>query len=525
MPNHSRTREGKSLHSEKRQLRRALELTVAGFSLANLCYVRIWSNLLTRHGPQSFSAGTRAIDLSAFLIGLCVTGVALTGLLWFAISRRRIVAVVGTAFVIAVACMPVNELRRLVIAPHFVTVLGVAAERLAHNAAGIGLLLVAAGLVAWAIVRFHAHVATVVVELALVISPLLLFSVGRTFWLLARGDVDPSFESVSDAAQARTGTGFDGRRVVFVVFDEMDFRLSFVERPAALTLPNFDALRRHSLFADSALPPASATLYSLPSYLTGQRVLTAKALGPGELELQFAGVRRPALWSKTSGFLNAIEGSGGHISLVGYRLPYCRVLRAVLSRCASWPLFGASGESSVLNIVFSQLKQIPPLGLHARWHELYELVASRSEREVADPRMDLVFLHAPAPHPPGIYDLQTHQFVLFETDYTRGYFGNLALADVFLGRLQRAIAAAGLAGSTTLIITSDHPWRESARFTGKSDARVPLLVQLAGVTTPVAYRGRVETFVAGELAAAVLKGEVKDTTGLVSWLQSHPSVE
>ena len=49
-------------------------------------------------------------------------------------------------------------------------------------------------------------------------------------------------------------------RVVWIVFDELDYRLSFPDRPSNLAMPHFDQLRAESIFAANAIPPANNTL-------------------------------------------------------------------------------------------------------------------------------------------------------------------------------------------------------------------------------------------------------------------------
>ena len=59
-------------------------------------------------------------------------------------------------------------------------------------------------------------------------------------------------------------------RVVWIIFDEWDFRSGFSARPAGLNLANIDPLAAESLNAQHAVAPAGYTYLSVPSLLIGR---------------------------------------------------------------------------------------------------------------------------------------------------------------------------------------------------------------------------------------------------------------
>ena len=69
------------------------------------------------------------------------------------------------------------------------------------------------------------------------------------------------------------------RRVLWLIFDEMDERLTFIDRPSGLRLPEIDRLRDESLWASNAFPPAGQTLLSMPSLINERIVTSAKPQG------------------------------------------------------------------------------------------------------------------------------------------------------------------------------------------------------------------------------------------------------
>jgi hypothetical protein len=76
-------------------------------------------------------------------------------------------------------------------------------------------------------------------------------------------------------------------RVVWIIFDEWDYSLSFVNRPKDLALPVFDRLVTESMAATNAYPPAGRTNLSMPALLTGRLVSKLQPLGPSDAEITF----------------------------------------------------------------------------------------------------------------------------------------------------------------------------------------------------------------------------------------------
>ena len=73
----------------------------------------------------------------------------------------------------------------------------------------------------------------------------------------------PTWRWVDPAPLKRTPPSL--RRVVWLVFEELDQRIAFEARPPGLGLPELDRLRRESLYADAARPPAGTTEVVVPA--------------------------------------------------------------------------------------------------------------------------------------------------------------------------------------------------------------------------------------------------------------------
>jgi hypothetical protein len=74
--------------------------------------------------------------------------------------------------------------------------------------------------------------------------------------------------------------------------------------------------------------------------------------------------------------------------------------------------------------------------------------------------------------------------------------------------------------NSTVIITSDHPYRESGLLDGKSDPRIPWLLKMAHQRQGAIYSRQFNTIVTQDLLLAVLRGEVADAAAVQRWLDT-----
>ncbi|HMC60324.1 MAG TPA: sulfatase-like hydrolase/transferase, partial [Candidatus Solibacter sp.] len=126
----------------------------------------------------------------------------------------------------------------------------------------------------------------------------------------------------------------------------------------------------------------------------------------------------------------------------------------------------------------------------------------------------------PIPHAPHAYDRRTGRFTL-KNSPIRGYIDSLALLDRTLGEIRRSMEAAGTWDKTTVLMTSDHPYREAEQLDGKSDPRIPFLLKLASQKEGRLYSQPFNAILTGDFLLAVLKGEVSDAAGAVGWLDQN----
>jgi hypothetical protein len=360
--------------------------------------------------------------------------------------------------------------------------------------------------------------------LALAAAPLAAVTLVIALWMFLEVAAGPVWRRIDPAPLK--GTPPSLRRIVWLVFEELDQRITFEARPAGLELPELDRLRRESLYADAARPPAGVTEVSMPALITGRPVVAVAPLNPNDLELTFAD-GKAARWTAHPNVFARARVLGYDTALIGWRLPYPRVLGGSLG-LADWrPSVAAEqarGDTFAQAIGNQWASLIPPAHarrlLTQRVAELHDLAV----RTATDDRFGLVLLHLPVPRPPGIYDRARGRLTPWNfTGEGGGYLDNLVLVDRMVTDLRRRLERARLGDRTWIVVSATHWWRASPQYDGQVDHRVPFLVR-----PPDGGRARhldvaFNTLGAHDLVLAILRGAIQDTADAAAWLARQPA--
>jgi hypothetical protein len=363
----------------------------------------------------------------------------------------------------------------------------------------------------------------------LIFSPFVMVTMGKACWRAIRYD-PAGFLGKANAQPFLSDPS--GPRVVWVIFDEMDQRLMFDDRAASLQLPEMDHLRGVSVYASHAYPPAGSTLSSIPSLILGKRVLARRPAGPSDLLVSDNSKATEAGWAGQANVFSRVRALGLNTAVAGWYHPYCRVLTADLTQChwmeiEEWVnVTGRTFAQSLLN----QLGMIVYLP-HAQALAMEERVRRRSDLASAamamaqDRSIQLTFLHFHGSHVPYVYNRFERHFITNDPDghgyNPQHYLDGLALADRSLGRLRTTLEQAHAWDTTTVLVSSDHWYRESQALDGKKDKRVPFLVKMAGQTASVGFDGPFNTSVTQGLVVAILRKEVVSPQDVLAWLDRH----
>jgi hypothetical protein len=356
--------------------------------------------------------------------------------------------------------------------------------------------------------------------------------------------------------------GAHSPRFVWVIFDELDQRMVFERRPAYLELPELDRMVGESVSANHAVETATFTAIALPSLICGRIFANAQAVDASTLELVPQGSTQRVDWRNEPNVFTRARSLGLNAALVGWHHPYCRVVGDQLIDCFALPSFHSTAalveearaardgvwktaawlfEWQLVNLrdMFRGgedpgSERFRDAEIQRAQQQQYFQIRDQAYRDAADPRIDLLFLHIPAPHLLPIYNRRKHNFDL---DGDLDYFDNVALVDRTLGELRAAIEQAGLSDRTSLLVTADHGLRPGAwigrmgwteeldRLTERQPPEtVPFILKLAGQKQAVRVEHVFSNVAGADLALAVLGGKVATAQQAAAWMNQRPAV-
>ena len=388
---------------------------------------------------------------------------------------------------------------------------------------GVPGLAAVTGLALAAALRWPWPALRAVRAVALAVSPVAIVTLMFIVWLLLEVAAGPEWRLAEPAPLKRTPPSL--RRVVWVVFEEFDQRVAFEARPPGLSLPELDRLRRDSLYADGARPPAGATEVSMPALITGRQVVEVAPLSPNDLQLTFAD-SKTARWNAQPNVFTRARTLGYDTALIGWHLPYPRVLGASLgvadwrSSAAHERVRGATLGEALLN---QWASLVPPVNLRRLSARRFEELGDLAVRAATDGRFGLVLLHLPVPQAPAIYEPASGRLTSWNfSGADAGYLDNLVLVDRMLAHLRRGLERTRLDDRTWLVVTSSR-WRGASKLDdGRVDHRVPFLVRPPEGGRATHVDTAFNTLAAHDLVLAILRGSISDTNEVTAWLARQP---
>ncbi len=349
-------------------------------------------------------------------------------------------------------------------------------------------------------------------------------------------------------------------RMIIMVFDELDQHLVFERRPAYLKLPALDRLHDASVAASNAMETATFTAIALPSLISGQVFSNAQALDAGTLRVWPRGSSQAVDWRNQPTVFTRARSMGVSGALAGWHHPYCRILGSQLVDCFALPSTHSSAALAeeahaskdgvwktvawlfewqlvnMRNILTDRdpgSEDLRDIEIQRGQQQEYFQIRDHAYRYATDPRIDLLFVHFPAPHLFPIYNRREQSFRL---EGALDYFDNVALVDRTVAELRHALDQAGLSDRTALLLTADHGLRPGAwigrkgwteeldRLTGRQPpSTVPFILKLPGQEQPIAVEKSFSNVVAGDLALAVLEGKVTTATQAAAWMNQQIS--
>ena len=506
-----------------------LKYLALALSLANLCFMGYWLDISR---AAFFRLQPEIVDNLAVIADMFLLGLAFWGFYTLArLSQRRFVLEVSRWAFVLLLVVPLNIVR--------LQFSSLDSNQLLTHLTKTELIIVCGIIVtvcACVVVRWRRRIIPALALLVLLLFPFTFFTFGGvlTRWFAERSAIwsgtDPPTPSPSTPPPSR-------RRVLWIIFDEMDERLTFIDRPTGLRLPEIDRLRDESLWASNAFPPAGETLLSMPSLINGRIVTSAKPQGTRDLLLTYEGDEQTVNWRNTANVFSRARDLGYKTAVVGWSNPYDRIIGSSLDFCRFFPNQYPDSDLPFFSRMVKRITIVPssfplldqlhclgPFGLSQnRLGDLGRIKTYQAFRQAAipvatNPDFNLILLHWPIPHLPGIYSRSRGDF---DSSGRGTYIDNLALVDQTFRELRQAMETAGVWDSTTVLLSADHWYRYPFLLDGKSDHRVPFLLKLAGQTTRLDYNRRFNTVATHDLILSTLRGELQDPESVARWLDQR----
>jgi hypothetical protein len=506
---------------------------VAALSLANLWYIRVWSELLTYtrsdaylmvHPPRPadyFAVMVNVLLLTAVFLGLRAAAVRLLG----QSSRWRFAQM---AFVASLV-IPANGVRD-VLSKQFPYLKSPLIDLIGVRGVW-ALVFVLAAIGAVAVVFYYRGVARAAVAVLTVLAPFCAVTFAQALWRGTHYD-ETAFHNKPPAPPLAGANRT--HRVVWFICDEWDYRLTFPDRDRTLALPQIDRLAGESLTASNAYGPGSGTPEAIPSYYSGRLYSPVWQEGPSRLTIVPKGEKQGVVWGSQPSVFDRAREAGFETALLEWFHPTCRVL-GNLNFCEWWPmarLYNSMGDSffeilphQTRSLFESSLFSLFGRPLTADQHTaVYHQMMARARQVVVNPAYGFSVVHLPVPHNPFVYDRRTKTFTLGNSPI-KGYIDHLALLDLSIGELRREMERAGVWDSTTVLFTSDHENRQAPSLDGKNDYRIPYLLKLASQKAGMAFPERFNSVVTADLLLGVLKGNIVTADDAATWLRAHAATQ
>jgi len=492
------------------------------FSAANLLYLRVWQELIFAGTERSFylitpnSLSYTVAFINVFLIGMVIWAAHF----YYRYSGSKTMER-GLALILLFSfLLPLNALRLLLPQLSISNLVDILGEL------GFGLLIIfLVGTLIRIGFRFSKGAVKTAGVIYLILFPFIFFTFIQAGWALAAG-IEEAKEP--DRPEPTPEDKRPAERVVWFVFDELDQRLTFEERPEGMEIPELKSLKEKGFYASAAYPPAEDTILSMPAFTSGKMIAEAEVKNKEELLLSPEKSEEEIPWSEAPNVFVEARKMGARSGMTGCFLPYCRVIGHTLDR-SSWQPFGTvelNREKGLTEAMAEQVLApftISPFNYRSHAMLLHKELQAKAKDLVADPELDLVLVHWSIPHYPWIYSRAREDFSRLNYNLETGYFDNLALVDRSLRKMRRKMEENDLWDRTHVIISSDHPWRMELvpTYDGEQDPRIPFILRVAGEEESVHYSSPFNTVLSKDLILALLAGEISSPAGVAEWLEKN----
>jgi hypothetical protein len=380
-------------------------------------------------------------------------------------------------------------------------------------------------------------------RLSIMLLPFSLLIILEAAVSLAVVDAAEFVPAQVDRQSAATTREAQRTKVVWLIFDELDYGTLEAAKTSVLDLPALSHLESQSFTASNAFSPTDETLTSLPALLTGLHIQSAEHNSSSDLTLITEDEEKRS-FREADNIFRTLGRSGVHSAVVGWYHPYSRIFRddassifwrpySDVNKCSS----GMDGlESCTVGIFLRSLVQLPfankifpPLMStgeefmgRVSQPDTNAFITQKTKELISDPEIDFLFVHFSVPHDPFV---KPDNF-----DGREDYFSSLLVVDQTLQSVTESIRNSSVADKTVLIVGSDHHWRQktAAEFEfldpAKADEvvkdrRVPFMIRFPGQKSQTVFEPKFNTIVTKEIIENIFSGKITEPAKLEALLQ------
>lgn len=228
----------------------------------------------------------------------------------------------------------------------------------------------------------------------------------------ASSTLDPD-SSTRDAAKSGKAT-----RMLVIVFDALDYRLAFPERPEFTDLPELDRFSKQAIVFTIAPVAETHTLKAISTLLVGKRISGAQVRDRKTLVLNVEGAEEGRSLSSLPNLFSEVRNSGHTLSIVGFYHPHCRLFRGLYAECMRLTLNDPyhredqGGTTGNFRRRFEAALMFgSPLAHKTGAMRNYGIVLQRVKEMVHRFDVNLIYVHLQVPHTPFIYDARRRREV------------------------------------------------------------------------------------------------------------------
>ncbi len=483
---------------------------IIALSLANLVFLRVWRELLfaseadsywiPQYGPATYFA--------ALLNVTWVTAVVYGGARLLRKTHNPVLMIIGRLSLLIMLIFPLDFFRKFGVKQSTLN------AALDHPLLAGTVGLVALGFAGYLLFVRLKTTTNAVAWVLFAVSPFAAITLSQATYrgLIAFYEQGDAKAKPHTPANNDTVQHLARPRIIWLLFDELDSRIAFSERPANVSLPSFDRFQSECITALDGETHGQSTLRAIPSFLTGKIVTELRFDGSSDLQFRFRGEEHLpfASFSKTPTLFSDVCERGGKNAVVGMYHPYDRILGEQVQYCSAYMMntYSTKATGSVLTAMIAQLQGITPLATRFNGIKMYQGILRECVELVTSPTYDVVFAHISVPHGPHVYDRNKGAFTLinFSPD---AYLDSLVLADQFLQTVRQALEEEEMWDDSLVLITSDHELRQVEFGDRKRVAKTPLLMKMPGQKKAETFFGTFSPkMITRDLLVGVLDGEV-----------------